>query len=32
MKSKNMHELAKVGGAKTTHLRVETEFWVDETS
>jgi len=32
MKSKDMHELAKVGGAKATHLRAKTEFGGGETS
>jgi len=27
-----MHELAKVGGANTAHLRAKTEFWGGETS
>jgi len=32
MNSKDMHELAKVGGAKTIHLRAKIEFWGGETS
>jgi len=32
MKSQDLHELAKVGGAKTIHQRAKTEFWGGETS
>ena len=32
MKSKDVHELAKVGGPKIAHLRVEIEFGGDKTS